>query len=187
MQIMPANLVKVALLFTLLFSSQLTAQKLTVKEDATPIDGSAIAEFQSDSKGILIPRMSSTEREDINDPATGLMVFDTTTESFWFYSSTGWESVRDKDYDKFFNYDCDTVENYVLGTDNSSNERCGNVIHNGTAVTGSEEHIFTISGVEDALFTRVNVNSFDLAVGDTLYIEHQEEDGCDASSNGCTN
>lgn len=170
------------LLSALLISLQLSAQTLTVKEDAKPIEESAIAEFQSNSKGVLIPRMSSTERENINDPATGLMVFDTTTESFWFYGSNDWESVSDRSYEKFFNYDCDNVENYVLGTDNSSNERCGNVIHNGTAVTGGEEHIFSISGVEDALFTRVTVNNINLVQGDTLYIEHQEEDGCDAST-----
>ncbi len=40
-------------------------------------------------KGMLIPRMLSSERIAITSPANGLLVFDTTTASFWFYSG-GW-------------------------------------------------------------------------------------------------
>src|SRR3970040_1619198 len=42
-------------------------------------------------KGILIPRMTDTERLAIPSPATGLLVFQTTGSSgFYYYTGSGW-------------------------------------------------------------------------------------------------
>ena len=41
-------------------------------------DASAILDLQSSSKGLLIPRMTSTERSAIASPAAGLMIYNTT-------------------------------------------------------------------------------------------------------------
>lgn len=41
--------------------------------------GSAMLDIQSDSKGVLFPRLTSTQRDDMSAPATGLMIFNTTT------------------------------------------------------------------------------------------------------------
>src|SRR6185503_19484811 len=49
----------------------------------------ALLEMNSSTKGILIPRTSTATRLTI--PATkGLMVYDTTTSSFWFNDGTNW-------------------------------------------------------------------------------------------------
>ena len=48
---------------------------------------SAVLEIKSTTKGMLIPRMTSTQRLFISSPADGLLVFDITTGTFWFYSS----------------------------------------------------------------------------------------------------
>ena len=37
-----------------------------------------------------MPRMTTAERTAIATPATGLQVYDTTTNSLWFYNGTGW-------------------------------------------------------------------------------------------------
>ena len=39
---------------------------------------------------MLIPRMTSTERAAIPAPATGLLVYDTTTLQFWYFNGTAW-------------------------------------------------------------------------------------------------
>ncbi|MES2774011.1 MAG: hypothetical protein V4722_07490 [Bacteroidota bacterium] len=49
---------------------------------------SAILDLQSNSQGLLIPRMTQTERNGINSPATGLLLFQT-TDVTGFYSNTG--------------------------------------------------------------------------------------------------
>ena len=49
-------------------------------------------DVSSTSKGFLAPRMSSVQRTTIPSPATGLMVFDTGTKTYWYYSD-GWKEV----------------------------------------------------------------------------------------------
>jgi N-acetylneuraminic acid mutarotase len=49
---------------------------------------SALLDLQSNAKGLLIPRMTKTERNAIASPATGLLVFQTNDTS-GFYSNTG--------------------------------------------------------------------------------------------------
>lgn len=60
--------------------------------DITP-DGSAMLDIQSNAKGVLIPRMLTTERNAIASPANGLLVFDTNTKSFWFYNLNIWKEL----------------------------------------------------------------------------------------------
>lgn len=57
--------------------------------------GSAALDVSSTSKGMLVPRMNSSQRTGISSPATGLLVFDTDTESFWFKSGVGWTELVD--------------------------------------------------------------------------------------------
>ena len=56
----------------------------------TNADASSMLEVKSTTKGVLVPRMTSTERTGILLPAIGLLVFDNTTQTFWYYKSTGW-------------------------------------------------------------------------------------------------
>ncbi len=53
-------------------------------------DASAILELFSKSKGLLVPRMTSNEREAIASPAEGLLVYDTDKGTFFFWSGVSW-------------------------------------------------------------------------------------------------
>jgi hypothetical protein len=52
-------------------------------------------DIQSNSRGVLIPRMTTAERTSIAGPANGLLVFDSTTQSFWFYNAGTWNQLID--------------------------------------------------------------------------------------------
>lgn len=52
-------------------------------------DPSSILDITSTSKGILTPRMSTDDRDAINNPVKGLLIFNTTTLDFNYYDS-GW-------------------------------------------------------------------------------------------------
>jgi hypothetical protein len=54
---------------------------------------SSILDITSTSKGILIPRMNTIQRNAIVAPATGLMVYDTDTDGFWFYNGSAWTGI----------------------------------------------------------------------------------------------
>jgi uncharacterized protein (TIGR02145 family) len=54
-------------------------------------DASAQLDILSTTKGFLPPRMTTTQRNAIASPATGLVIFNTTNNSLEFKTSTGWE------------------------------------------------------------------------------------------------
>ncbi len=78
------------LLTTLLGSLAFTASAQVGIGTTTP-DASAQLDVQSGAKGVLIPRLTSTQRTGIASPADGLLVYDTDTKSFWYFKSgSGW-------------------------------------------------------------------------------------------------
>lgn len=57
---------------------------------ATP-HASAALEINSNNRGVLVPRLTTAQRTAISSPATGLLVFDNTSNSFWFsMAGRGW-------------------------------------------------------------------------------------------------
>ena len=54
------------------------------------IDASAILDLTSTTRGFLPPRMTSVEMNAISSPATGLMIYDTTTNQWMGYDGTSW-------------------------------------------------------------------------------------------------
>lgn len=55
---------------------------------------SAMLDVKSTDKGILIPRMTTAQRTAIAGLVKGLLVFDNTTNSFWFYNETSWVELN---------------------------------------------------------------------------------------------
>jgi hypothetical protein len=54
----------------------------------------ALLEVASTTKGVLFPRMTETQRDAIEEPATGLIVYQTDgTEGLYIYKSTGWTQI----------------------------------------------------------------------------------------------
>ncbi|MEM6317387.1 MAG: tail fiber protein [Bacteroidota bacterium] len=77
------------LVLSLLLTIHLSAQ-VGINTDNSDPDASAMLDVKSTNRGMLVPRMTSSQRTMISNAAIGLLVFDTTTESFWFRDSNGW-------------------------------------------------------------------------------------------------
>ena len=54
------------------------------------IDASAAFQVNSTTKGYLMPRLTTTQRNAITTPATGLLIYNTTTNSLDYYNGTSW-------------------------------------------------------------------------------------------------
>ncbi len=80
----------ILLLLALVITSNIQAQ---VGIGIMTADPSAQLDVTSTSKGFLPPRMTTTERDAISSPASGLVIFNTTTNSLEYKSSTGWVSL----------------------------------------------------------------------------------------------
>ena len=71
------------------------SQSVAINNEGSLPHPSAVLDISSINKGILVPRMNSAERSAISSAATGLIVFDNTTSSFWFKSATNWVELVD--------------------------------------------------------------------------------------------
>lgn len=60
---------------------------------STP-DPSAILELQSTDQGFLLPRLNTLQQQNIVDPATGLMVFNTDSSKVYFFNGNVWLTFR---------------------------------------------------------------------------------------------
>jgi len=56
-------------------------------------DRSAVMQADSESKGFLPPRMSSEQRDNIDNPASGLIIFNTTTGTHQGYTGEAWSDM----------------------------------------------------------------------------------------------
>ncbi len=86
----------------------ITQIKISAQTNTFPSTGSAgigtiapaassILEMQSTNQGMLVPRMTKTQRDAILSPATGLLIFQTnSTPGFYYYTGAAWTAVSAK-------------------------------------------------------------------------------------------
>ena len=83
---------KITLLTIVLFSVISYAQ---VGINTNTPDSSSALDIESTTGGILIPRLTETQRDAISSPATGLMVYQTDqTTGFYFYNGIAWTRIE---------------------------------------------------------------------------------------------
>ena len=77
--------------------TSLNAQNIGINNTGAAPDPSAKLDVVSTTQGILVPRMTSTQRLAISSPATGLLVFDNTIGNFMFYNGSFWQGINTDD------------------------------------------------------------------------------------------
>jgi hypothetical protein len=80
-----------------IFPYLVAGQGITISDVPHTLDPSAVLDAHSSSKGFLAPRMTGPKRLAIANPAAGLMVFDSTSASYWFYNGTAWAEFNFED------------------------------------------------------------------------------------------
>jgi uncharacterized protein (TIGR02145 family) len=109
-------------------------------------DASALLDMSSTTKGLLVPRMTQSQREAIASPAAGLLVFQTTaTAGYYYYDGSAWNLLNTR---------VEGNSGHVIDAD-------GNVYH--TAIIGSQEwmaeNLRVIHYRNGNLIPKVTVNS----------------------------
>lgn len=86
---------KKLLFFTLSLFIHIAVSKAQMGINATgdAPNASAMLDVNSTTKGLLPPRMTSAQKNAIANPADGLLVFDTNTQSYWFRQSGAWTEL----------------------------------------------------------------------------------------------
>jgi hypothetical protein len=135
-------------------------QGVAINSDGAQADQSAMLDVKSTTGGILIPRMTQTQRNNISSPATGLLVYQTdNTDGFYYYDGAGWNYIGAPDNDW-------TVNGNDLYNNNSGNvgigtnspgaklEVAGHIWQTGT---GSSVFLGENAGAADDLSDNVSV------------------------------
>lgn len=83
-----------ACLFLICIGSHFAMAQINMYNVDSDPYSSALFEVNSSDRGVLIPRMSSSSRDSIVTPAEGLLVYDSTYHSFWFYKNDVWTEIQ---------------------------------------------------------------------------------------------
>lgn len=67
--------------------------KITQTQGTVASNISAILQIESTTKGVLFPRMTTTQKNAITSPASGLVVYDTTLGKLCVYGASSWETI----------------------------------------------------------------------------------------------
>lgn len=148
------------LLLPLFYYTTLTAQSFAINTDGSAANASALLDVKSTAKGILIPRMTKTERNSIAGPATGLMIFQTGPDSigFHYYNGSSWSwvssSTNGGDWKLTGNSGTDTANNFIGTTDNMAlrfkinNQQAGLISNNNNLIgLGAGKSLGTSTGI----------------------------------------
>lgn len=73
-----------------LFAALNTGAQVAVSTDGSLPHASAMLEVKTTNRGFLLPRLTSTQRNAIASPATGLLVYETTSNAIWVYNGSAW-------------------------------------------------------------------------------------------------
>ncbi|MDZ4756797.1 MAG: hypothetical protein SGJ10_01490, partial [Bacteroidota bacterium] len=124
------------------------ANAQSVGINTTSPDTSAALEIKSNAKGLLIPRLSTTERTNIYSPANGLLVYDSTVNQFYYYNGSAWFGIPNTNYLSANGNDIynNNSGNVGIGTTSPSEKlqiADANLLNSGTFGSGSS---LTISG-----------------------------------------
>lgn len=84
-------------------------------------DASSLLDLTANDKGLLIPRMSSAQRDAIGSPAESLLVFDTDKQGFYFQQGGNWYALNE----------------WVKNANNNDVSLAGNASVTGTVTTGA--------------------------------------------------
>ncbi len=149
-------------LITILLSGLLitlsNAQNIAITDDnAYTANPSAMLDVKSLTKGLLVPRMTTIQRNAITSPATGLLVFDTNTNEFFYYTGTAWTNLS---YGQLWSRNGSYV--YLTNTDENV----------GIGVTAPDNKLLVkadaTTGIDESIFAVLNSN------GDTVFAVYQE-------------
>ena len=78
---------KIILFILFLLTGINVHSQVTINTDGSAPDNSAMLDVKSTVKGLLIPRMTQTQRNAIVSPANGLMIFQTDNIPSLYYNS----------------------------------------------------------------------------------------------------
>jgi len=150
-----------SVLIIVINSFSVQSQNIAITDDDTYVaNSSAMLDVKSVSKGLLIPRLTTAQRNGIASPASGLLVFDTNLNSFYHWNGTSWTNLTSGNANGIWEYNSPYV--YL----NNLNNKLG--VGTSTPFGKMEVKSDVSLGINDPIFQVVNNN------GDTVFAVYQQ-------------
>jgi len=137
-------------------------------------DPTAVLYIQADKQGVVVPRMTEEDRDNIKNPANGLVVYNTDEECFNYYSKpdTTWQSLCGKlgkaIIDSVYCSQIQVFGSYIQGVETTANERL--VIPVQVQVKKIGSYDITV----DAIFTDGSSNGYTFTASGTFLYEGKQ-------------
>lgn len=87
---------------------QSSAQNIGINDDGSTPNASAILDIKATNKGLLIPRLSDAQMNAVASPANGLLIFNSSHNSFWFRQGGVWVELLSDHVNELVDADGDT-------------------------------------------------------------------------------
>ncbi len=107
------NKIIIMIIFTMFYSSYTTGQNMGIGSSLFIPDSSALLELQATDKGLLLPRLTSAQRDNIINPAQSLLIFNISTNCFETFVNGQWRSIW-----------CDPCSSFSINVSTSSDTIC---------------------------------------------------------------
>ena len=134
----------------LFFLTLYSYSQVSINTDGSQPDSSSVLDIKSTTKGMLIPRMSSSQRNAISTPATGLLVYDNDSHNFWYYNGFGWIELSRK-IQSDWNETNDSLADYIKNKPAISTQLFINVTDYGADKTGITDATTAIQNALNAV------------------------------------
>ncbi|MCB0480833.1 MAG: hypothetical protein KDC83_05340 [Flavobacteriales bacterium] len=136
-------------LFILFAVQSSQAQWVLVNQNGGSPDSSAAIEIESTTKGMLIPRLTTSQMNAVSSPATGLLVFNSTEGGFYFYNGSSWLDLSEDNLgDHTATQNIKLNDNYLSNDGDNEGIRIDNTGNVGFGITSPEEKIHLAGNIK---------------------------------------
>ncbi len=105
----------------LLFATFTYAQNIAINTTGNAPHNSAMLDITANNRGLLIPRMTLVQRNNIAAPATGLLIYQTNnTPGFYYFDGTVWLHLGANNWRLTGNAGTNATTNFIGTTDNQA-------------------------------------------------------------------
>ncbi|MCX7861620.1 MAG: fibronectin type III domain-containing protein, partial [Bacteroidales bacterium] len=175
-------------LLCLMFLSVLLRGQISINTTGANPDNSSMLDIQATDKGLLIPRLTTAQRNAISNPANSLLIFNTTTRCFEWY---------DAQTSQWIQMSCGCVNPSIPTANSASNIQQTSFTANWTASSGATGYYLDVA-TDNSFTTFVsgynnlnvgNVTSYavtGLTCNTTYYYRVRAYNSCGTSGNSNT-
>jgi len=145
---------KLLTLLLLTIALHINAQ-VAINTSGSAPNSNAMLDISSNTKGVLIPRFTTTERTTLSLTSTedGLTVYDTDTKSFWYWDGTAWVEIISSSIAQ------DDKDWFVSGTTNAPTNINDDMYHMGKVGVGLNTPVAQMDILSSANATALNVKN----------------------------